>query len=249
MSEQIIIGVPGVWKNPSEIAQAVARQNQDLMFAGFTLMDSVTQDVSFIEWHEHDPRLVDVFEALGQPWINEKDLANIAQHRGTLWVMSSEVSLAHARRMMKVGQTLLKAGGLGVKVETSGVAHSAQRWQTLTNSAALADSDDATSPVYCAFVNLVEGAETDYSCGMHNFGLPDVSLPKHADGPDGMVAAQVLHQFNQYQLNALPQFNDDDIFSLEENMPRYSLRFEACENCEPEHPFYNPFGRWHLTPQ
>ncbi len=242
MSEQIIIGVPGVWKNPGEIAQAVAQQNKDLMFAGFTLMDSVTQDVSFIEWHEHDPRLVDVFEALGQPWINEKDLANIAQHRGTLWVMSSDVSLTHARQMMKVGQTLLQAGGLGVKVETSGVAHSAQRWQALANS----NSTDTISPIYCAFVNLVEGEETDYSCGMHNFGLPDVSLPKQADSA---TAAQVLHQFNQYQLNVLPQFNDDDIFSLEENMPRYSLHFEACEKAEPEHPFYNPFGRWHLTPQ
>ena len=243
MSEQIIIGVPGVWKNPGEIAQAVAQQNKDLMFAGFTLMDSVTQDVSFIEWHEHDPRLVDVFETLGQPWINEKDLASIAQHRGTLWVLSSNVSLTHARQMMKVGQTLLKAGGLGVKVESSGVAHSAQRWQ------ALADAADETSQVYCAFVNLVEGTENDYSCGMHNFGLPDVSLPKPADGPNSMVAAQVLHQFNQYQLNALPEFNDGDEFSLDENMPRYTLRFEACEDCAPEHPFYNPFGRWHLTPQ
>jgi hypothetical protein len=244
MSEQIIIGVPGVWKNPGEIAQAVARQNQDLMFAGFTLMDATTQNVSFIEWHEHDPRLVDVFETLGQPWINEKDLANIAQHRGTLWVLSSNVSLMHARQMMKVGQALLKAGGLGVKVETAGVAHSAQRWQTLAHSAdAMAD---ATSSVYCAFVNLMEGTETAYSCGMHNFGLPDVSLPKQTDSTS---AAQLLHQFNQYQLHELPQFNDGDVFSLEENAPRYSLRFETCENCEPEHPFYNPFGRWHLTPQ
>jgi Domain of unknown function (DUF4261) len=240
MSEQIIIGIPGVWKNPGEIAQAVAKQNKDLMFAGFTLMDSVTQDVSFIEWHEHDPRLVDVFEALGQPWISEKDLANIAQHRGTLWVLSSNVSLTHARQMMKVGQTLLQAGGLGVKVETSGVAHSSQRWQTLANAA------DETSRVYCAFVNLVEGTENDYSCGMHNFGLPDVSLPKPDDSAS---AAQVLHQFNQYQLNALPEFSDGDEFSVDENMPRYSLSFEACEDREPEHPFYNPFGRWHLTPQ
>lgn len=248
MSEQIIIGVPGVWKNPGEIAQAVAQQNKDLMFAGFTLMNAATQDVSFIEWHEHDPRLVDIFETLGQPWISEKDLADIAQHRGTLWVMSSDVSLTHARQMMKVGQTLLQAGGLGVKVETAGVAHSARRWLSLGQSLeqSLTNSDDDISPIYCAFVNLVEGAETDYSCGMHNFGLPDVSLPKPADGA---IATEVLHQFNQYQLNELPQFNDGDIFSLDSAKPRYSLRFEACENCEPEHPFYNPFGRWHLTPQ
>ena len=241
MSEQIIIGIPGVWKDPSEVAQAMKRQNNDLLFAGFTLMDAATQDVSFVEWHDYDPRLVDVFETLGQPWINEKDLARIANHRSTLWVLSADVSLNHARQMMKVGQTLLQAGGLAVKVETSGVAHSAQRWQSLA-----ATSATETSPLYCAFVNLLEGADYAYSCGMHNFGLPDVSLPQNADA---QTSAEALHQFNQYQINALPRFEEGDLFSLAEDAPRYALHFEACEAYEPEHPFYNPYGRWHLTPQ
>ena len=240
MSEQIIIGIPGVWNHPNEVAQAIAEQGDELLFAGFTLMDAKTQDVSFVEWHDHDPRLVDVFETLGQPWINEKDLASIAKHRSTLWVLSSDVSLAHARQMMKVGQKLLQAGGLAVKVETAGVAHSAGRWQ------ALAAAADETSPLYCAFVNLQAGDDYAYSCGMHNFGLPDVSLPANADAE---TAAQVLHHFNQYQLEALPQLEEHDLFSMSEDAPRYAMQFEACEAFAPEHPSYNPFGRWHLTPQ
>jgi hypothetical protein len=240
MSEQIILGIPGVWKDTSEVAHAIAHQGNDLLFAGFTLMDSTTQEVTFVEWHEYDPRLVDVFETLGQPWIKDCDLARIANHHGTLWVFSSDVSINHARQMMKVGRRLLQAGGLGVKVETSGVAHSAERWQNFEAASA------ETSPLYCAYVNLLEGDDYVYSCGMHNFGLPDVSAPRHHDAA---MTTSLLHHFNQYHLDALPHFNEGDLFSQIENAPCYQLNYEACESYEPEHPFYNPFGRWHLTPQ
>ncbi|NOT61547.1 MAG: hypothetical protein HOP19_15125 [Acidobacteria bacterium] len=240
MSEQIILGIPGTWKDASEVAQAIVQESQDLFFAGFTLMDATTQEVSFVEWHDHDPRLVDVFEKLGQPWINDYDLSQISRHRSTLWVLSSDVSIRHARQMMKLGQTLLQAGGLGVKVESSGVAHSAQRWQSLARGA------DATSPLYCAFVNLLEGSDYAYSCGMHNFGLPDVSL---APFTDKEAEAALMHQFNQYQIESLSEFQDGDLFSLSADAPPFRLHFEACDHFAPPHPLFNPFGRWHLTAQ
>lgn len=236
MSEQIIIGVPGVWKNQAEVSQALAAQNGNLIFAGFTLMDTKMQEVAFVEMQDYDPRLVDVFETLGDTSMTDQELARIAQHRSTIWVLSSDVSIAQARQMMHVGQSLLKAGGLGIKVETSGVAHSALRWQEF------AASDDLL-PMYCAYVNLIEGEEYFYSCGMHNFGLPDVSVNLAVGLSE---ATKLLNQFNSYQLEELPQLEDGDYFSLDAHSPRYKLTFEACEVYEPEHPFYNPFGRWHL---
>ena len=194
MSEQIIIGVPGVWQNHTEVSQAIAAQNNDFIFAGFTLMDTATQDVAFVELHDHDPRLVDVFETLGESSINDQDLEKIAAHRSTLWVLSPEVSIQQARRMMEVGRTLLNAGGLAVKVESSGVAHSARRWHEF------AVSDDLQQ-MYCAYVNLIEGDDYIYSCGMHNFGLPSTlkawidhvaraerTFSYGANGPQGLLA-------------------------------------------------------------
>ena len=236
MSEQIIIGVPGVWKSQTEISQALAAQSQKYLFAGFTLMDTATQDVSFIEMQDYDPRLVDVFETLGDSSITDQELQKIAQHRSTLWVLSSDVSINQARRMMDVGMTLLKAGGLAIKVETSGVAHSATRWNEFAAS-------EAMQPLYCAYVNLIEGADYFYSCGMHNFGLPDVSVSSEIGAAE---ATKLLNHFNTYQLEDLPQLDEGDYFSLDESARRYKLSFEACELYEPEQPFYNPFGRWHL---
>ncbi len=236
MSEQIIIGVPGVWNSQAEVSQALTAQNQNYIFAGFTLMDTATQDVSFVEMQDYDPRLVDVFETIGDSSITDQELQRIAQHRSTLWVLSPDVSINQARRMMDVGMTLLKAGGLAIKVETSGVAHSAKRWNEFAAS-------DSLQPMYCAYVNLIEGAEYFYSCGMHNFGLPDVSVTSEIGAAE---ATKLLNQFNTYQLEDLPQLDEGDYFSLDEHSRRYKLTFEACEVYEPEQPFYNPFGRWHL---
>ncbi|MBI1760126.1 MAG: DUF4261 domain-containing protein [Acidobacteria bacterium] len=236
MSEQIIIGVPGVWKSQAEVSQALVAQNNNYIFAGFTLMDTASQDVSFVEMQDYDPRLVDVFETLGDASITDQELQKIAQHHSTLWVLSPEVSISQARRMMNVGMTLLKAGGLAIKVETSGVAHSATRWNEFANA-------DALQPMYCAYVNLIEGDDYFYSCGMHNFGLPDVSVTNQIGAVE---ATNLLNHFNTYQLEDLPQLDDGDYFSLDETARRYRLTFEACEVYEPEHPFYNPFGRWHL---
>jgi hypothetical protein len=244
MSEQIILGIPGTWKDAGEVARAIVRENQELFFAGFSLMDATTQEVSFVEWHDHDPRLVDVFERLGQPWINDRDLSQISRHRSTLWVLSSDVSICHARQMLKLGQTLLQAGGLGVKVESAGIAHSAQRWQSLGQS--LARETSATSPLYCAFVSLLEGTDYISSCGMHNLGLPDVSVVPFTDQE---AEATLLHQFNQYQIENLPAFQDGDLFSLTEDAPPFRLHFEACDHFAPAHPLFNPFGRWHLSAQ
>lgn len=236
MSEQIIIGVPGVWKSHTDVSRALAAQNNNYIFAGFTLMDTASQVVSFVEMQEFDPRLVDVFETLGEPSITDQELQKIAQHSSTLWVLSSDVSITQARQIMDVGTNLLKAGGLAVKVETSGVAHSANRWNKLALS-------DGVEPIYCAFVNLIEGDEYFYSCGMHNFGLPDVSVTNALSSEE---ATNLLNDFNSYQLENLPRLDDGDYFSLAETSQRYKLTFEACEVYDLEHPLYNQFGRWHL---
>jgi hypothetical protein len=238
MSEQIIIGVPGIWQNQREVMQALASKNAGFILAGFTLMDTATQETAFVELHEPDPRLVDVFETCGYPWIDEQDLEQIAAHRSTLWVLSSDVSISQARRMMNAGSALLKAGGLAVKVETSGVAHSASRWNQFAESAEL-------FPLYCAYVNLISGDQAIYSCGMHNFGLPDVSV---CDEIGEEQATQLLNHFNCYQLEELPPLEEGHYFSLDEASPRYRLAYEACEEYERAHPFHNPFGRWQLLP-
>ena len=237
MGKQIIIGVPGLWETRSDIVKAIASKSGDFIFAGLVLMNTATKDSYTLEVYDRDPGLAHAFEIAGRSLLIKEDIQKIAAHRSTLYVLSSDVSVEDARRMLGVGRALLNAGGLAVKVESTGVAHSAAQWN------AYAESNDLFQ-LYCAFVMLIGGDEYNYSCGMHNFALPDTSVDCQLgleEGPD------LINRFNYFQLAGSPVLADGDTFSATVDAPRYRLKKEICEAYEPDHAFHNPFGRWHLV--
>ena len=238
MGKQIIIGVPGLWETRSDIVRAIASKSGGFLFAGLVLMNTATKDSYTLEVYDHDPELAHAFEIAGRTHLTKEDIERIAVHRSTLYVLSSDVSVEDARRMLGVGRALLSAGGLAVKVESTGVAHSAAQWN------AYAESDDSFQ-LYCAFVTLVGGVEYNYSCGMHNFGLPDTSVDSQLGLEEG---ADLINRFNYFQLAESPLLADGHTFSVTAEAPPYKLKKEICELYGPDEPFHNPFGRWHLIP-
>jgi hypothetical protein len=124
------------------------------------------------------------------------------------------VGVGVARQMLGVGVALLDAGGMAVKVESSGIAHSGARWREL------ATSDDPFDH-YTAFVTLIGRADCFYSCGMHSFGLPDSAVPRDIDIQE---AAQLLNVFNRYLLVQSPALVDGHTFSVAADAPCFRLR-------------------------
>ncbi len=236
MHKQIIIGVPGYWETRTEILAAVADKSGGFLCLANRLMGTSTKDVYTLDIYDYDPQLAAAFRIVGRPWIRESDLDRIAAHRHTLYVLSADVSMEWARRMLKVGCALLQAGGIAVKVESTGIAHSADKWMEFARSGDLFQ-------LYRAFVTLIKGSEYFYSCGMHNFGLPDVSVGSNL-GPDD--AARLLNQFTCFVLSENPALADGETFSVAAGASRYRLKKERCELYPHDDPFYNPFGRWHL---
>ena len=200
-------------------------------------MDMATKQGSTLEVYDYDPKLHEAFRIAGGGRIADAELDAIAAHRHTLYCLSSGVSLETARQMLKFGVGLLDAGGLAIKVESSGVAHSAARWRKLAASGDLFD-------IYTAFVTLIGGKECFYSCGMHAFGLPDAAVPRDQDTK---VAAQLLNAFNHHLVADKPSLMDGHTFSIAVDAPRFKLRLTPCDTYEPGHPFHNPFGIWRLT--
>jgi uncharacterized protein YegJ (DUF2314 family) len=137
--------------------------------------------------------------------------------------------------MLRLAAFLLDAGGLAVKVETAGVAHTPDRWRYLAqNNGQLALHD--------AYVTLVGGDEFSYTCGMHNFALPDASLTAEIaidDAPEYLVA------FNQWQLIDRPSLKDDDEFMVSLSDPVFAVTHHEY-GYDPEEELNNPHGRWHL---
>lgn len=137
--------------------------------------------------------------------------------------------------MMRCAAALLKAGGLGVKVESAGVAHAPQAWLDYVETFHLFSSFDA-------LVVYVTG-EQAYSCGMHNLGLPDAIT----DGVGHAGAADLLRTFNRHQFVESPELFDDQTFAEDAEATVYRLRQEPSVDYGEDSPYNNPYGCWRLT--
>ena len=241
MSNQIVVAVPGPWKERGELVVAVAQATGGAyLFAGGIIMETATSQACALQFYEHDPQLRRTFEIAGQGLISAPLLAEVAAHASVALLLLDEPDYEKARMAGRFARALLDAGGMGVKVDSAGIAHSPERWRE-------ACASDDPADLYALFIVLVGGDGRYFSCGMHNFGLPDAAVPAEL-GPE--AGAYLLNAFNVYRIAERPELEDGETFSLEPGAPRLVLTREPYEaGDDPAEPLYNPHGRWSLRPQ
>jgi len=236
---QIIVGVPGAWRDRSAFVRAVASAGATPRYraAGALLLDQRTDARYEVEVYDRDPSLVEAFSIASGRRLTPVELAAIASHTCTVYLVGSDPSLTGARAMIEVTDHLLVAGGLAVKIESSGLAHGARRWRKLA-------ADGSTLATYSAFVTLVGGGGGDYhySCGMHNLGMPDGSIDGSVNPHD---AASILTAFNHWRLLERPRLEAGDWFAPDLSSPGFTLSHHEFGYDEGD-PLNNPLGRWHL---
>jgi len=239
VSIQTVVGIPGAWTSQAAIGTSIAQKSDGFLLTGGTIMNRATRYSVQCEVYEHDSALQQAFALAGRRSLNQADLQAIATHTYTLYIVGRGGTVEAARRIMDVAVGLLKAGGIAVKVESAGLAHSARDWM------AFAAHPEATA-LYHAYVVLISKGSLFYSCGMHNLGLRDAIV---SGVEDLNTAASLLETFLLYTLLESPNLADEHTFSVSADTPRYSLTAEACQFYPPDDLFYNPFGMWHLSPK
>lgn len=232
----IIIGVPGKWSDHADIIRSVSNPNSGLIMAGMILHEIATNQSYPVEIYDHDPELSKAFQLAGRGSLSNDELRAIQQHTATVYVIGPKGSPVHARQIMRVGLQLLNAGGLAIKVESSGLAHSVEDWTALAEA-------PHEAALYHAFVTLIGSQTGFYSCGMHNLGLPDAVVPMTLKPPE---AANLLQTFLLYTLLERPKLISGQTFSCDAVSPRYTLRHSPCTLHSSDDPFYNPNGLWWL---
>jgi hypothetical protein len=235
---QTILGVPGLWRTRSDLVTAIARDSDGYLFAGMILMHIDTQDQFTLEVYEHDDRLRDAFAVAGRGRLTASELAKIDKHTFCLYLVGEGGSIRSAEKFMKAANALLNCGGLGVKVESAGTAHSPSGWRDLCKNAGLV-------AMLNAFVVHVGGDGDFCSCGMHNLGQPDCVVEADVEPS---VAANLIHRFLLYLLAEKPTIKTGQTFSVDAASPRYRLAKENCSRFPKDDPFHNPFGIWKMLP-
>ncbi|MBK1884493.1 DUF4261 domain-containing protein [Luteolibacter pohnpeiensis] len=240
MNQEAIICIPGPWADRSEFLQAIITQEPagEFMFAGGILAHPSSNDHVPLDFCDRYSEMRQAFLIAGQGLIQEQTLDRIQGHRGIAYLHFPVGWLEQRDRMTKFTQVLQRAGGFAIHVESSGVAHEWDHWFSLLAGSAF----DA----YCSSVTLVRDADCYYSCGMHHFCLPDCSLPRSYDIHQ---AADLMNQFNMYQIVDQPQLASGHTFSLDADSPHFRLVLSPDSRHGSENPFHNPHGLWELSPK
>ncbi|MBX9668096.1 MAG: hypothetical protein K2X93_10780 [Candidatus Obscuribacterales bacterium] len=219
------------------------------------------------EVQEHDERMVTAFAVSDYgvfSSLDDDDLQRIDEHTRVIYVLSRNFPSAQgpvaSHVFLQIGRRLIEeAGAVAIKCESSGIAHSGQRWIDLCEKSGdePADTPEFWESLFRTYVKFPISSETDlYSCGMHLLGYPDMIISRSIlekiateDLPDENAAVMLFFVFSLYLMIecTIGGFKSGDTFRPNEDWQRLRVRWEECTTYEPDNFFYNPYGRWRFA--
>jgi hypothetical protein len=129
---------------------------------------------------------------------------------------------------------MVRAGGAGVFIDNSALAHGGELWLEMTE-------DGGADALSFAFVGMVQGNTDIWTVGMHVLGLRDIVL-KRADVEKGFDIVEVI----RYLVPDDKPVGDGHILA-DVNGPWFSCCAVDGDPSMADTPMYNPFGRNRLV--
>lgn len=234
-NQQIILCIPGIWKSHQELVLAMLECDTGYLYAGSILKSMHTDYFVEVDEHSHDPEVSRIFRLFSMDRFTERELDQIDQHNMVVYLICDGGNFESVQDALSIGQALLKAGGLGIKVETAGLTHSKTQW--------LEFSTKSLIDIFKAFVPIVSEKKHLYSCGMHQFGESDACIDSDID-----QANFILNRFLLYILAENPALEEGHTFSAEEHMEKLKLsKISSTEFFENDSLYFNPTDVWQLN--
>jgi hypothetical protein len=233
---EVVLCIPGPWEGSSALVEEIAASGTGYVLEGKVLRDTETGFACELVLQRADPGLAADFARAGPHWAKTEAMADIATHRTIAYLAGPGGARAAADAMMRAGAAIIDAGGMGVKVDSSGIAHAAAYWIDMCEQL------DQLS-AHRALVVYVAGANV-YSCGMHNFGLPEAIT----SADNKTEAADMLRFFTRYLLEYAPALADGHTFSVSEGKQVFRVEQAPAIDYGPGSLFNNPYGAWRLSP-
>lgn len=234
-----ILCIPGNWNDRTEIVTTIAENNKnDFIFAGMVLLNLKTNKGFELEIFERDDRMKDSFKSAGMVnQVSDEFLESIDKHKYVIYLSTETGTLESAKEIAEAGDAILKSGGMGIKVETTGKAFTKEHWIELLNSF-------GESYLYQMYVldSISDGKGATYTCGMHNLGFKD-SIVYNEEFKDSV---NLLSIFGYYQIIDKPEIHLGQTFSTDMESPIFEIKEEISQPNSGDKLFENPFGMWVL---
>ena len=230
-SIKITFRIPGKWSHPRELGQRLP--------AGCRLTSEalILPDTTPVEFGAMAPddQFAQIFRSSCRRPATEDELATVDGYRVNVCLSGPGGSQQAARTMMQAGAAVVRAGGAGVFIDNSALAHGGRNWIELTE-------DGGPDALSFAFVSIVSGREQVWTMGMHVLGLRDIVMKRTDADTDGFDIVEVI----RYLCRSEKPVEDGHLLA-DLNGPRFQAFTQSGVDTHIGSPLYNPFGRLKLV--
>lgn len=228
---RVTLRIPGNWAHPGELIER--------MPAGFRLTPEalLLPDGTEIELTPMPPddQFAQIFRSSCRQPAEDDELEIVDGYTVNIGLTGPGGSTAAALAMMQAGAAIVRAGGAGVFIDNSGVAHGGRKWIEMTE-------DGGPDAVSFAFVGIVRGRQEVWTMGMHVMGLPDIVMSRADADPDGDTIIEVI----RYLCHGSKPIGDGHLLA-DEDGPRFRALTTSDYELAAGSPMHNPFGRLKLV--
>jgi hypothetical protein len=227
----IDLRIPGTWSHPQELIERLP--------AGCRLTpeELILPDESRVDFGAMgaDDQFAQIFRSSCRRPATDDELANVDGYTVNVLLSGPGGSIRAARTMMQAGAAMVHAGGAGVFIDNSGLAHGGQAWLELTE-------DSGPDAMSFAFVAIVRGETEVWTMGMHVLGLRDIVMRRTDIEAHGFDIIEVIRYLSRGEKpidagHVLADLNGPQFQAFTEDSPE---QFSAS-------PMHNPFGRLRLV--
>ncbi len=228
---QIALRIPGKWSHPRELIQRLPADCR-LTAEALILPDATQVEFGALA---ADDQFAQIFRSSCRQPPTEDELATVDGYTVNVVLSGPGGSPQAARTMMRAGAAVVRAGGAGVFIDNSALAHGGRHWLEMTD-------DGGPDALSFAFVAIVRGREDVWTMGMHVLGLRDVVM-KRADGEaDGFDVIEVIRYLSRGEKPV-----EDGHVLADLNGPRFQAFTHNSAEVPAGSPMHNPFGRLKLV--
>src|SRR5207253_10902602 len=180
-SIQIALRIPGKWSHPRELIQ---RLPAGCRLTGEAL---ILPDATQVEFGamEADDQFAQIFRSSCRQPATDDELATVDGYTVNVFLSGPGGSPEAARTMMEAGAAIVRAGGAGVFIDNSALAHGGRHWLEMTE-------DGGPDALSFAFVAIVRGQAEVWTMGMHVLGLRDVVMKRTDADAGGFDSIEVI---------------------------------------------------------
>ena len=228
---EIALRIPGKWSGPEEFVRRLPAG------CGVTGEALILPDSTQVEFGAvpADDQFARIFRSSCRQPATDEELATVDDYTVNIYLSGPGGSLPAARRMMQAGAAVVRAGGAGVFIDNSALAHGGQNWLAMAE-------DGGPDALSFAFVAIIGGNTDVWTMGMHVLGLRDIVMKRADIEADDFDIIEVI----RYLAQGEKQIDNGHVIA-----DLGGLRFQAFTQDSPEElvgtPMHNPFGRLKLV--